>query len=664
MARDRRGGRPGARGRFAPAASSVEGARQSRRAPFILIALALAAATIAAYAPVWRFDFVALDDPVYVYANPDVANGLSWSSLRWALTTGHEANWHPLTWTSHILDVEAFGLDAGAHHVVNLVLHIVAAWLLFVAIRALTGSDWRSAFVAGVFALHPLHVESVAWVSERKDVLSGVFFMLVLWAYARYAQAASRRRYALVAAALALGLMSKATLVTVPFVLLLVDYWPLNRFGRRAILEKAPLLVLVVLSSVVTFLVQKAHGATEAVGGASLGLRIQNGVVSYVEYLKDSIWPAGLGVFYPFPAVVPAGRVAVAALVLVAISAIAWRTFRRAPWMTVGWCWFLGMLVPMIGVIQVGGQARADRHMYLPLVGLAIAAAWSGVAAVQAALLQRQGSSGVRATRMRTAIVGTIALAVLAALGTRTHGQVQHWRDTVALWSHTARVTEGTQNFGVYFSLGEYLRTTGRTTESLPWYEGALARNPSYAAAHFGLGRALLTLGQAERAAVALSSAVKLNPSLADARVALGLAFDELGRPAEAAGQYQEAVRLRPEVAEGHWRLGLALASAGRTADAAAALGEASRLAPASATIRSDYGWSLVQLGRMDDAVRALREAVALDPASADIRLTLARALAIAGRREDAVAEVREVLARIPDHAAAHALLRALGRES
>jgi tetratricopeptide (TPR) repeat protein len=663
MARNRRSGRPGARGRPAPAASSGEGAQSPRRAPFILVALALAAATIAAYAPVWRFDFVALDDPGYVYANPDVANGLGWSSLRWALTTGHEANWHPLTWTSHILDVEAFGLDPGAHHIVNLVLHIVATWLLFVAVRALTGSHWRSAFVAGVFALHPLHVESVAWVSERKDVLSGVFFMLVLWAYARYVRAASRHRYVLVAAALALGLMSKATLVTVPFVLLLVDYWPLNRFGRRAILEKVPLLVLVVVSSIVTFIAQKTHGATEAVGGASLGLRLQNGVVSYVEYLKDSIWPAGLGVFYPFPTFVPAGRVAVAALVLAAISTIAWRTFRRAPWLTVGWCWFLGMLVPMIGVVQVGGQARADRHMYLPLIGLAIATAWSAVAAVHAALPRRQGSSTARETRMRTAIVGTIGLAVLAAFGTRTHAQVQHWRDTVALWSHTARVTEGTQNFGVYFSLGEYLRTTGRTAESLPWYEGAIERNPSYPAAHFGLGRALLTLGRTDRAATALSSAVKLDPGQADARVALGLALEELGRTVEAVDQFQEAVRLRPDVAEGHWRLGLALASAGRTGDAAAALGEASRLAPAAAAIRSDYGWALAQQGRVEDAVRVLREAVVLDQASADIRLTLARALAIAGRREEAVAEVREVLARIPDHAAAHALLRALGRE-
>ena len=611
-----------------------------------LIAVALAAITVASYAPVWRFDFIALDDPGYVTNNPNVSGGLTPASFRWAMTTGHEANWHPLTWLSHMVDVELFGLNAGAHHIVNLVLHILSALLLFLVLRALTGALWRPAFVAAIFAVHPLHVESVAWVAERKDVLSGLFFMLTLGAYVWYRRAPSRGRYVLVALMLALGLMAKPMLVTVPFVLLLIDWWRGAERMRPMVVEKIPLFVLVLASSIITFIAQRDFGATKSLSLFPLPIRLQNACVSYVEYLKDAIWPAGLSSFYPFPSAVAVEDVLISALILLAITSAVMTWARRDRVWAAGWFWFTGMLVPVIGLVQVGNQGRADRYMYLPLIGLSVAVAWGIGARIQNVVARR--------------LVAGLAGAAVMACAFVTNRTVQPWRDTETLWAHTARVSEGTANFGVYFGLAEYLRAHNRLEESATWYRGAVERNPN----HF------------------------------DSQRALGLVLADLGRLPEAAEHLAQAARLRPDDAEVQWQLGLALASSGRVLDALPLLAEAVRLSPASATIRNDYGWALVQHGQVLEGVRELEAALKLDPGSAnthhnlgriylargdsaramthlreavrlapeflDARVNLARGLASIGQRDAALAEVQEVLKRSPGHPGAQKLLAAL----
>lgn len=629
----------------------------SQRWRTLAVMAALVAVTLATYTPVWRFAFVALDDPQYVYQNPDLAAGLTAKTVAWAFTTGREANWHPLTWLSHALDVSLFGMNAGGHHAVNLLFHLANTLLLFLVWRRMTGSIGRSAFVAAVFAVHPLHVESVAWVAERKDVLSAFFFMLTLGAYVRYTEAPTWRRYAPVWLCLALGLLAKAMLVTVPMVLLLLDYWPLRRararpqatFAQRVV-EKWPLIALVTASSVVTFLAQRHGGAVKGLESFPLGLRLQNTVVSYVDYLRATVWPAGLGVFYPFPSALSSGNVALSTAILVALTGGAILVVRRVPAVTVGWFWFVGMLVPVIGLVQIGGQARSDRYMYLPIIGLAVAAAWGAVA--------------LATTPARRRVVTAAGVVLIAASGVVAHAQVQYWRETVALWKHTADVTEGTSNFGVYFGLAEYLRTTGRAAESIPDYEASIQRNPGYLDARLGLVRALVDTGQPARAIAALHEIVAINPTSAESRMTLGLLLAGEHRAAEAIDQFTEVVRLKPDLPDGQWRLALALVEADRLADALPHFAEAVRLSPAAAPIRNDYGWALVQNRQTALAIAQLREAVRLKPDFVDARHNLGRVLAAEGQTAEALAQLSEAVRLEPTFTAARlsfglALLRA-----
>jgi tetratricopeptide (TPR) repeat protein len=679
----------------APPVHAARSAKASTRGVVLGVLAALVLLTVATYAPVWRFGFVALDDPQYVYENHDLAGGLTAKSVAWAFTTGRESNWHPLTWLSHAMDISVFGLNSGWHHVSNLLLHLLNTLLLFGVLRRMTGSIWRSAFVAAIFAVHPLHVESVAWVAERKDVLSALFFMLTLGAYVRYVEAPSRLRYAVVAAALALGLMAKAMLVTMPMLLLLLDYWPLGRVAgapaglarerrswRGLIVEKMPLLIIVAASSVVTFLVQSAGGSVKSLESFPLGLRLQNVIVSYADYVRLSVWPANLGVFYPFPSTLPATPIAMSATLLIGLTiAACWRV-RRAPFVTVGWLWFIGMLVPVIGFVQIGGHARADRYMYLPLIGLTIAVAWGAVALAKS-----------EAVRRAVALAG---VGVVLASAVVAHAQVQYWRDTVALWSHTAEATEGLQNFGVYFGLAEYLRGTGRAAESIPVYEASIARNANYLDARLGLVGALVETHQSARAIDALRDIVRLNPAHVQSRMSLGSLLAESQRSTEAIPQFTEVVRLQPGLAEGHWRLGLAFAETGHLIDALPEFAEAVRLSPESALMRNDYGWALAQhsqieaataqltealrlrpdfvdahhnLGRLlaaqkqwEPALAHLSEAVRLEPGFLDARLSLGLTLLRAGRTDAAVQTLLDVLRQDPQNQAARRALAAIGK--
>jgi tetratricopeptide (TPR) repeat protein len=460
----------------------------------LLFAAGLVLLTALVYAPVLRHGFVNYDDNLYVSGNPVVRQGLTWEGLRWAWTAAVACNWHPVTMLSHMLDVELYGVRPGWHHLTNLLLHLANVVLLFEVLRRMTGATWRSAAVAALFAVHPLHVESVAWISERKDVLSGLFFLLTLGAWLRYVRRPAAGRYLLALLAFALGLLAKPMLITLPFVLLLLDVWPLGRLPlaampaaserterRRALrallLEKLPFVVLAVAVSAVALYTQR--GAMASLAALPLRRRAANALVSYVVYLGKSLWPSRLAVIYPLPPSIPLWKAALAAALLAALTALALARLRRAPWLAVGWLWFAGMLAPVSGLVQVGRQAMADRYTYLPSIGLFIAVVWSAHALAQAALPGELPARGPGATRR--ALLGAGAAVVIAALALTARVQVGAWRDSLTLFRHAAAVTDG--NYVAAFHLGEELRMRGDRAEARRYYREALRIRPTLARA-------------------------------------------------------------------------------------------------------------------------------------------------------------------------------------
>ncbi|MBI5071150.1 MAG: tetratricopeptide repeat protein [Deltaproteobacteria bacterium] len=490
------------------------------RPPRLALAAALATASFALYLPVAGHRFLSFDDPQYLLENAMVRRGLTWAGAAWAFGTLHFSNWHPLTWLSHMLDVELFGLDAGAHHLVSAGLHAANAALLFLVLRGLTGATWRSLAVAALFAAHPLRVESVAWVAERKDLLSALFGLATLGAWRRHAERPGLARYLLAVAAFAASLMAKPMWVTLPFVLLLLDLWPLQRWAGSPLpadpecpslprlplgallLEKVPLLLLSAASSAITVIAQSRGGA---VAGLEVGpgTRVANALLSCARYLSKSFWPADLAAFYPFPRALPAWQVGLAALLLAALTGLAvWRA-RTSPWLLVGWLWFLGTLVPVLGLVQVGGQAMADRYTYLPAIGLLVALAWE---------LPRLAGA-------RPAAV--VAAAALLALGLATARQLAFWRDDVALFSHALAAT-GPENARARGLLAVGLLRAGRRAEARAEALVALHTEPGSARLWLTLGMACAELGQVREAREALRAALERDPRLAGAWLLLG----------------------------------------------------------------------------------------------------------------------------------------------
>ena len=477
-----------------------------------------------------HFDFVTYDDPDYVTANPHVQAGLTFAGAAWAFTTGFAGNWFPLTWLSHMLDCQLFGLDSGWHHFTNVLLHALSAVLLFAALKKMTDARWKSALVALLFAIHPLRAESVAWVAERKDVLSGLFWMLTLLSYAAYAARGGRVRYLLTLALFCLGLMSKPMLVTLPVVLLLLDRWPLAR-GLK-VLEKIPFFLAALAVSVVTFLVhQKA--AVVSLDLLPLDARIENAILSYALYLRDMIWPVDLAVFYPFrrTLLVPA---VIAGAILLVLTVLAVRAFPRRPYLTVGWLWYGIALLPVIGLIQVGAQSRADRYTYLPAIGIAIAAVWGG-----ADLLERW-------PRPRLAVAGTIVAAciVLTAI------QVSYWRDSVTLYRHAIAVDP--DNYLAHFNLASVEEERGERPEAIADLREAVRVRPKFATAHAELGQLLARVGQPQDALQELQKAAELNPNSADTHFRMGSVLGALGRNDAAAAEFTAGLRLQPNDPDGH----------------------------------------------------------------------------------------------------------------
>jgi tetratricopeptide (TPR) repeat protein len=593
------------------------------------VSVALIAVNIAVYAPVAHYEFVMWDDPQYLLDNPHVSGGLTGPGVSWAWTSGYASNWHPLTWWSHMLDVQMYGMSAGPHHVTNLLLHIANTLLLFGLLHAMTGRLWPSAFVAALFAAHPLHVESVAWVSERKDVLSTLFWMLTVWAYLWYLRRRGLGRYSVMAALFVLGLMAKPMLVTLPFVLLLLDVWPLGRLmlgndsagvlssglawskrqRSRAVelaREKLPLIALAAASSIITFVVQRQGGAVAASEALPLGDRVANALVSYMRYIGKMLWPARLAAVYPFSRPVPEWWVVGSLLGFFAISIVAIRAARRYPYVAVGWFWYVGTLVPVIGVIQVGSQAMADRYTYVPLVGLFIIVAWGGVD------LCGRWTRRVLPIAAGLAIVACIVVA---------RGQVEHWRNSLALWAHAVDVTDA--NFIAQNGLGEALAAQGKVDEAIAHFSEAVRLSPDFPAAQNNLGVELKRQRHFGEAIAHYSLALRIRPDFAEAHNNLANALDEEGRTSEAITQYNEALRIRPNYAEAHNGLGVALAKEERLGEAVDHFSAAMRIKPDSVDAYNNLGIALAMQGKREDAIHQFSEALRLSPGNPLARRSL-----------------------------------------
>jgi Flp pilus assembly protein TadD len=636
------------------------------------LGVALALAVVWAFAGVVHNGFVDYDDDLYVVENAMVRGGLNAASARWAFTTGHASNWHPVTWLSHLLDVTLFGLDPGHHHRTSLLWHAANTVLVFLVLRALTGATARSAFVAALFGVHPAHVESVAWVAERKDVLSAFFGLLALWAYGAWARRPGPARHALVAGLLAAGLLAKPMLVTLPLVFLLLDAWPLRRWPAGSVLpplglvrEKALLFALAAASGVVTLLVQGAGGAVKALEDYPLGIRVANAVVAYVRYLGKLLWPRDLAVFYPHPgASLGPGEVAGAALILGAVSVLA---LRRGGAVRLGWLWFLGTLVPVIGLVQVGWQAMADRYTYLPGLGVFLAVTWTA-------------ADVARGPAVRMAL-GALGLSSLLGCAVLTRAQVARWRDSETLFTHALAVTG--PNFLARNNLGHYLNNQDRPAEALVHLEEAVRLRPRYAEAVNNLGRSMFLLGRLDLAAARFEEALALAPD--DALSLNNLAFVRLrqGRLAESIELYRRALARSASWAEIEHRLGLVLLMVGQPREAQERLARAAALepehntyavhaaglvaegrgasdSPAAAALRRDVGvlhrdagLARYQAGDVGGAEVQFRRAVELNPRDAEALNNLGYMLLVQERRGEAARAFREALRLRPDLALA-----------
>jgi protein O-mannosyl-transferase len=675
----------------------------------LLICLLLAAATVAIYWRVAGYGFIGIDDNIYFGENAHVLAGLSWHNLAWAFHTTLDASWYPLSWLSFMLDAQLFGSGAAGPHLMNVVLHVANVILLFLLLERLTGSLWRSAFVAGLFALHPLHVESVAWVSERKDVLSTLFGLLTLLAYARYVQVQSPeskvqslesgvwslksklgsqppqspltqhatrntqhasgftfhapRYYALSLLFFVLGLLSKPMLVTLPFVMLLLDYWPLRRLGVQSpksevqslesgvlslnskgegqppqsplthhaphttlhaprstlpvpflplLLEKAPFFLLSIAAGIVTIVVHEKAGAIAALGSASIAARLENAAVSYARYLGKTFWPVHLAMPYLHPKHWPLGLVGLGLVLVASLSVAALWLGRRRPYLLVGWFWFLGTLLPVIGLIQWGNQAMADRFMYVPSIGLFIALAWG----LGELLAQR---------RLPRVAIGSAAVLILVALALRSRDQIGYWRDSETFFKHTLEVTP--RNYVAYDCVGSALDHKGKHDEAMRYLVESVRLQPHYAEAQYDLGTALLQANKTDEAIRHLRAVVKYNPGFPDANINLSKALLQQGKLDEAAVYAAKAVRLDPDDPEAQYNLGTLRLMQVKLAEAVACFSEAVRLRPGYAAAHGNLGVALMRLGKAREGVAHLAVAVQLNPGNPEAHQNLGLAL-------------------------------------
>jgi tetratricopeptide (TPR) repeat protein len=621
-----------------------------------LLATLLALATLAVFGGVTQNGFVSLDDDIYLLNNPRMQGEISFDTLTWAFTTFDASNWHPLTWLSHVFDSRLFGMQPAGHHLASVLLHAAGAALLFLVLRRMTGALGSSAFVAAVFALHPLRVESVAWASERKDVLSGLFWMLGLLAYLRYLRRPGAARYLVLVAVFALGLLSKPTVVTFPFVLLLLDVWPFGRLTAReasgpgaaapmrtmarVVVEKIPLLGLSAAASVVTYLAQRGGAAVGFEESYHAGARFTNALVAYFWYLKKFFCPLDLAVYYPMSMkAIPRGTIIAVATLLAVLCWLVLAQRRSRPYLALGWLWFLGTLVPTIGVVKAGGQSTADRYSYLPLIGITLAVTWLAV-------------DVVRRPRLRAA-AAALTILLCAALTLR---QIGYWKDSATLWGHAVRVTG--KNWVALNSRAVELMRTGNEAEALADLREAESYYPDPMIL-VNLGLLYERRGNLGEAGRRYSQAVAAGQAPAGAHYGLGNVLASQERLEEAAREYREAVRLLPTHSEAWNNLAVVLTRLGKPEEARRCYEEAIRANPGNIQARNNYGVDLFRRGFVDEAIVEYREALRLKPDNIFSALNLADALVVRGRREEARQWYREALRLDPGSARARAGLAA-----
>jgi tetratricopeptide (TPR) repeat protein len=616
------------------------------RRRFWLLCLSLVLAVLAVYGQVLNFDFVNLDDSIYVTDNSHVLQGLTWGGIGWAFTNLTAGFWHPLTWLSLMLDTSLHGRQAWGFHLTNLLLHLGSTVALFAALRHATGKPWRSALVAALFALHPLHVEAVAWVAERKEVLGAFFGFVSIYFYVRFARPAGANRksqianYSLSLVFFLCGLMSKTMIVTLPAVMLLLDYWPLQRVSRwgRLVAEKTPFFALGLMAGLLTIHAEQSVGAVSSTGQLPVMLRIPNALASCARYLGQTVWPANLAVFYPYSKGISAEGIAGAVVVLAGATIGALWMVRRRPYLAVGWFWYVITLLPVSGLIQVGAYSRADRFTYVPLVGVFIAVVWA------------VGDWAVRKGRRRAAAgFGAAAIAGLMAV---TYVQAGYWKNSISLWTHTLACTP--ENYLARDNFGSALAKQGKLPEAIQQYNQALQLQPNFADAHSDLGNALAAQGKLEAAIQQYEQAIRLKPDFADARNNLGLALAAEGKLGQAVEQYEQALQLKPDNANVQVSYGAALAAQGKLDEAVQHYQQALQLDPDSAKACYNLGIVLAALGKLDEAIQSFERAIQLDPNYAKAHNNLGNALAKQGRLLDAVQHYEQALQINPDYIEAH----------
>jgi tetratricopeptide (TPR) repeat protein len=619
------------------------------------ICLFLVLVTLGIYFQVGTFEFINYDTPTYVYENRYVKDGLTANGIKWAFTTLHFSNWHPLTWLSHMLDVQLYGLEPGRHHLTSVLLHVANILLLFGILRRMTGDVWRCSIVAVLFALHPLHVQSVAWVAERKDVLSTLFGLLTLVFYLRYVTYRGIGRYLLMLLFFILGLMAKPMIVTLPFVMILLDYWPLQRYPFQIvnkvnnadrssdtifflITEKIPLIVLSAGSSLVTLIAQKVGGAVGSIETFPFNLRMANALTAYMSYILKLFWPVNLAAIYPYNWELPAWQVWAACFFITGISWISIKWYQSRPWFLVGWLWYLGTLVPVIGLVQVGTQAMADRYTYIPLIGIYIIIAWGLFD-----LLARW--------RYRKVALVTIAVALISVLMVVSWKQIGYWKNTVTLLKRAVELTGA--NYKAYNNIGQGLLMTGKTGEAIKHFKMALEINPRSAIAHFNLGLAFSEQGRLNEAFESCAEAVRIKPNFAEAHYCQGKAQLRLGKPDQAVLNYQQAIKIDSTHVEVYNNLGNALFRLGKHDKAIASYKQAITIDPTYAQAYKSLGEFWYHTDQAEKALPNFMQAIKINPQFAEAYNGAGAALIRMGEAQKATAFFREAVKIDPDYVAA-----------
>ncbi len=648
----------------------MSAAQPTQNRLLVALCLTLTLLTAAVYWPVMHHQFVNLDDEAYITANPHVQSGLTGPAFIWAFQIGYAAYWHPLTWISHMLDCQLYGLNPAGHHFTSLLFHILNTLLLFLWLNQLTNAPWRGAFVSALFAWHPLHVESVAWACERKDVLSTFFWMLALIAYSHYAQKVTDETgqpartgsfssrltphvslyYFLALFLFACGLMSKPMVVTLPFVLLLIDFWPLNRLQLSRstrtfiplVVEKFPFFALAMAGSLVTYLAQKGGGAVWSLG---LPIRLANAPVSCLRYISKTFWPVDLAVVYPYPHHWPILLLIVAILTLTFWTGLFLWRLRQNPYLSVGWFWFLGTLVPVIGVVQVGPQSMADRFTYVPGIGLFILVVWS------------LADFAAFRPSCRNVVI-TAGIAALAGCLVCTHLQLKYWQNSITLLRHAVAVT--TDNYIAENFLGRALDEAGKNDLSLPLYMESVRIESRYPQAQFNLGMAWLNRDQAEKAVGPLEAAVQLVPDNAGGRYYLGVALMNTARPDEAITQFSAALSIDPDFAEAHTQLALALIKQGKSVEAILHFARVVKLQPDNPDAHFNLGLALLENHQPAEAAVQFTDELRLTPNETKAHFRLAQALQQQNQPAEAVRQYRGVLHLTPEFPEAKSALDAI----